>query len=216
MSRRKNNGKTFENNFKDSMPSHVWAYRPPDSGGGMMARFTQESICDLFVYDTTSKDLKLVELKSTVGTSVSFKDYETCMAYETAQAEFTEYFENLSAQERSETKEANAERRKELNLMRRDTNQGMIKYHQVKTLLETEEEYGIKGYLAITFISVSSTYLIPIRSFVEFWKETTKKSINEKDMLELVSNGKAYVIPQENIGRSKINFTYDVTPLLEN
>lgn len=35
----KNNGKRFEEDFKASFSSHIWTYRPPDSGGGMMARF---------------------------------------------------------------------------------------------------------------------------------------------------------------------------------
>lgn len=215
MSKRKNNGKIFETNIKDSMPKEVWAYRPPDTGGGMMARFTSESLCDLIAFDTLNKELHLLELKSTVGTSMAFVDYETCMNYEAEVKAYNDYYESLTSKQISEEKEKLKQWRKDNNELRKITNRAMIKYHQIKSLLETEEEFGIKGYLLVTFISNVTTYAIPIKSFVEFWKTTTKKSINENDILDLVLAKKAHFIPQTNRGRSKINFDYDLSILFK-
>lgn len=199
----KNNGKRFEEDFRASFSNHIWTYRPSDSGGGMMARFTQQSLCDLFAYNTVNKNLVLFELKSTLGTSVSFRPYEQCMEYEEEQRKFDEWNAKQNADTRRPIKEEIAEHRKYLRELSKATNQSMIKYHQIKDLLEIKQSYGIETYLAFTFFRTTSTYVIPIDSFVEnFWKKTTKKSINEKDLDELAENKKAYKITQEYIGRS--------------
>lgn len=209
----KNNGKRFEEDFKASFGPHVWTYRPPDIGGGMLARFTQESLCDLIAYDTKSKDLSLFELKSTLGTSVNFRPYEQCMQWEKDQAEFDEWNASLTTAERKPLREKIKNRRRELRAQYKATNAAMIKYHQIKDLAQIEEEYGIKGYIAFTFFKTSTTYALPIKSFIEFWKETTKKSINEKDLQKLVEEDKCYLIEQEYIGRS-MKSKYEVDILL--
>lgn len=58
-------------------------------------------------------------------------------------------------------------------------------------------------------------YAIQIENFVEdFWKTTTKKSINEKDLDSLVEAGKAHKIPQAYVGRS-MRSEYEVDFLTE-
>lgn len=199
----KNNGKRFEEDFKSSFSKHIWSYRPPDTGGGMMARFTQESLCDLMAYNTKTKEFILLELKSTLGTSVSVKPYEQCMEYERVKKEFDDWNAELTAKTRKPIKDEIQEHRKLIRNMYKETNQAMIKYHQIKNLLETKEEFGIESYIAFTFFRTTKTYAVPIENFVEdFWKITTKKSINEKDLDKLVEQGKAYAIPQDYVRRT--------------
>lgn len=199
----KNNGKRFEVDFKESFGEHIWTYRPSDSGGGMMARFTQQSLCDLMAYNTKNKNLALFELKSTLGTAVSFKPYEQCMEYEEEQRKFDEWNAKQTGQTRKPIKEEIKQHKKYLKELYKETNQAMIKYHQIKGLLEIKEKYGIETYIAFTFFKTTNTYAIPVDSFVEnLWKKTTKKSINEKDLDGLIKTKKASEITQEYIGRS--------------
>lgn len=208
----KNNGKLFEEDFKASFPSEVWAYRPPDTGGGMMARFTQESLCDLITYNTESKEMMLFELKSTLGTSVNFRPYDECMAYEKARDDYYEWDATLTPDEKRKHKDKRAQMRKDFNQMYKKCNQAMIKYHQIRDLMETREKYNIQSFIAFTFFQTSKTFVLPIESFVEFWKNTSKKSINQKDLEEMVDEDKCILIPQEYRGRS-MRSDYDLTVL---
>ena len=211
----KNNGKRFEEDFKASFGNHIWAYRPPDSGGGMMARFTHESLCDLMAYNIKTKKLILLELKSTLGTSVSVRPYEQCMEYEKVKKEFEDWNAEQTAETRELLREKIKKKKKEIRELYKGTNGAMIKYHQIKNLLEIKKEYGIETYIAFTFFRTTNTYAIPVDSFVEnFWKTTDKKSINEKDLNELVKAGQAYEIPQEYIRRT-MKSKYDVDFLTE-
>lgn len=211
----KNNGKRFEEDLKASFSPHIWTYRPPDIGGGMLARFTHESLCDLMAYNTKTKNFILMELKSTLGTSVSFKPHEQCMEYEKEQKEFDEWSAKQTPQTRKKLKEKIKEKKRELKLAYKETNSAMIKYHQIKSLMETKEQFGIESYIVFTFFKTTNTYAVPIENFVEdFWKVTTKKSINEKDLDELAEENKAYKIPQDYIRRT-MKSTYEVDLLTE-
>lgn len=211
----KNNGKRFEEDFKASFGPHIWTYRPTDSGGGMMARFTHESLCDLMAYNIKTKNLILLELKSTLGTSVSVRPYEQCMEYERIKKEFEDWNSGLTPQARKPLKEKIKEKKKEIKELYKATNSAMIKYHQIKDLLEVKKEYDIKTFIAFTFFKTTNTYAIEVDSFVEnFWKITDKKSINEKDLDKLVENKQAYIIPQEYIRRT-MKSKYDVDFLTE-
>jgi len=207
----KNNGKRFEEDLKASFSPHVWTYRPTDTGGGMMARFTSESLCDLMAYNTNNKNFILMELKSTLGTSVSFRPYEECMYYEKKKKEFNEWNSELTPQERKPIKEEIKEKKKDLKCLYKETNKAMIKYHQIRDLLEVNDEYGIKTFILFTFFKTTNTYAIEVESFVNnFWKKTEKKSINEKDLDSLVEKKKAYKVDQEYIGRSmRSNYSID-------
>ena len=211
----KNNGKRFEEDFKASFGSHIWTYRPSDTGGGMLARFTQESLCDLMAYNTVTKNLILLELKSTLGTSVSVRPYEQCMHYEKKKKEFDDWNAEQTAATRKHLKEEIKERKNNIKQLYREANGAMIKYHQIKGLLETYEKYGIKTYIAFTFFRTTNTYAIEVNSFVNnFWKKTDKKSINEKDLDELVEAGQAHKVDQEYIRRT-MRSTYNVDFLTE-
>jgi Holliday junction resolvase len=211
----RNNGKRFEEDFKASFSSHIWTYRPPDSGGGMMARFTHESLCDLMAYNTKTKNFILLELKSTLGTSVSVRPYEQCMEYERIKKEFEDWNATLTPQTRKSLKEEIKEKKKEIKDLYKATNGAMIKYHQIKNLLEVKEKYGIETYIAVTFFRTTNTYAIQVDSFVEnFWKITDKKSINENDLERLVEAGQAHKVPQNYI-RKTMKSEYDVDFLTE-
>lgn len=210
----KNNGKRFEEDLKAAFGPHIWTYRPPDTGGGMMARFTQESLCDLMAYNTVNKNFVLMELKSTLGTSVSFRPYEQCMEYERVKKEFDEWNSELTAETRKPIKEEIQEHKRAIKKMYKATNEAMIKYHQIKNLLETEENFGIKSYILFTFFKTANTYALPIKTFVEFWKETDKKSINEKDLDLFATKEKAYCIEQEYI-RTTMKSSYKIDFITE-
>ena len=206
----KNNGKRFETDFKNSFSPHIWTYRPTDTGGGMMARFTHQSLCDLMAYNTKTKNLVLYELKSTLGTSVNFKPYKLCMEYEEEQRKFDEWNAEQTSITRKPIKEEIKEHKKYLKELYKETNQAMIKYHQIKDLLNVKNEYNIKTFIAFTFFKTTNTYIIEVDSFVEnFWKKTDKKSINENDLNNLIEAKQAYKITQKYIGRS-MRSEYDV------
>lgn len=198
----KNNGKRFEVDFKESFASHVWTYRPSDSGGGQNARFTIESICDLMAFDTKTRNFILMELKSTLGTSVSFKSYEFCMNYEKEKEELELWIASLSKDMKKAKAEEIKEKKRENRLLYKETNSAMIKYHQMLDLKNAKEQYGINSYIIFKFFRTTRTYALPIEHFLEFWKKTDKKSINEKDLLELIKNKKAIGIPQAYIRRT--------------
>lgn len=211
----KNNGKRFEEDFKASFSPHIWTYRPTDSGGGMMARFTHESLCDLMAYNTKTKKLVLFELKSTLGSSVSVRPYKQCVEYEKIKKEFEDWNAEQTAETRKPLKEKINKKKKEIKGLYKETNNAMIKYHQINGLLETKENYEIETYIAITFFRTTNTYAIPVDSFTEnFWKITDKKSINEKDLDALVKADQAYKLSQEYI-RKTMKSEYDVDFLTE-
>ena len=211
----KNNGKRFEEDFKASFSPHIWTYRPTDSGGGMMARFTHESLCDLMAYNTKTKKLVLFELKSTLGSSVSVRPYKQCVEYERIKKEFEDWNAEQTPETRKPLKEKIKQKKKEIKGLYKETNNAMIKYHQINGLLEIKENYEIETYIAITFFRTTNTYAIPVDSFTEnFWKITDKKSINEKDLDALVKADQAYKLSQEYI-RKTMKSEYDVDFLTE-
>ena len=69
-----NNGKRFEQNFKNSIPRGIFYYRLRDGssswGGNEKVRFQQENICDSIMYD--GDYLYTLELKSTKGKSLPY------------------------------------------------------------------------------------------------------------------------------------------------
>lgn len=199
----KNTGKRFEEDFASSFGSHIWTYRPPDIGGGMLARFTNESLCDLMAFDTENRNFALFELKSTLGTSVSVRPYEQCMTYEKEQIKFNNWNKGMTPEEKKPLKEKIRSERRRVRELYRATNQSMIKYHQIKSLIEAYEDFGIDTFIAFTFFKTVATYVVPVNSFIEnFWQTTTKKSINQKDLDNLVKANQAYKVGQDYIGRS--------------
>lgn len=205
----KNNGKRFEEDIKASFSNEIWAYRPPDTGGGMMARFTQESICDLIAYNVKTKNLILLELKSTLGTSVGVRPYKEYLEYKEMKEDLEDWLAKLTKQDRKEMKEEIKERKSEVKELYKKLNGAMIKYHQIRELLDAKNDYDIDTFLVITFFKTTGTYAIPIQEFVEFWKNSDKCSINEKDLGDLIEEGRAYSVKQEYI-RKTMKSRYDI------
>ena len=61
-------------------------------------------------------------------------------------------------------------------------------------------------------VDTTLNFLDREKEVLEFWKETSKKSINEKDLEELVSNKKAIAIPHSYIRKSQSSL-YDTSSL---
>lgn len=72
----KNNGKRFEENWKNSISEEIFYYRLRDSSNtwsnGDKTRFTPSNICDCIIFD--GEILFTLELKSTKGKSLPFNN----------------------------------------------------------------------------------------------------------------------------------------------
>lgn len=68
-------GKMFEDDFKASVPDDCWVYRLRDNASsfsrGANTRFTSSNICDYIMYCDNTKDLFLIECKSTKSPAMS-------------------------------------------------------------------------------------------------------------------------------------------------
>ena len=68
-------GKTFEDNWKKSVPEDILIYRPPDAAQSFnqtsALRFSQKSPCDFFMFN--GEYLFCIELKTVAGNSISFE-----------------------------------------------------------------------------------------------------------------------------------------------
>lgn len=89
----------------------------------------------------------------------------------------------------------------------RDKKSRMIKYHQIKGLLNSGQYDNIYSGFVFDFRE-SKTYFLSISNFVNFMNNTNKVSINEKDIIQ--HNG---IVIQK---RKKIkNYSYDIELLLK-
>ncbi len=91
-----NNGKRLENNFKKSVPDDIFYYRFKDGTASWekssLTRFQQKNICDCMLFD--GNRLYLIELKSTKGKSIPFKNFRENQLKELALAQ---YYKNIIA-----------------------------------------------------------------------------------------------------------------------
>lgn len=78
-----NEGKKFENAFRNSVPKNVYYFKVPDPAESFSSiktglRFTIQNPCDVFMFNPKTKTMYALELKSTKNTSISFwrEDYE--------------------------------------------------------------------------------------------------------------------------------------------
>ena len=73
---KKNIGKVFEQNFKNSCPEDVLVYRPPDAAQSfdmsVKLRFSQHSPCDFMIFSGDRNTFWTLELKTFEG-SCSFE-----------------------------------------------------------------------------------------------------------------------------------------------
>lgn len=82
-----------------------------------------------------------------------------------------------------------------------------IKYHQIQSLLKASTYDGVIAGFVLDFRE-SNTYWINIKDFCEFNDNTTKKSINEQNVIE--HNG--VLIHKTKL---KVNYRYDVRSLID-
>lgn len=83
----------------------------------------------------------------------------------------------------------------------------MIKLHQIKGLTKDNKFDGSYAGFVLNFRKVNHTYWLGIEDFNNFLKQTEKKSINEKDVIEF--NG---IIIEQKI--RKVSYIYDVKKIL--
>ena len=94
----------------------------------------------------------------------------------------------------------------------KEDNEAMIKYHQIKHLLDISEYDGIKAGLILSFENEKAnkevTFYISIENFLNFISNTTKKYINILDVVDY--NG-----IKINQVKLRTNYHYNVKDLLE-
>jgi penicillin-binding protein-related factor A (putative recombinase) len=83
-----------------------------------------------------------------------------------------------------------------------------IKKWQIEGLKEAASHPGVIAGFVLNFRDKATTYYLPIQSFLSFTGSTTKKSINENDVISLG----AFKIPQ-TLKRTK--YSFDVTSMLD-
>lgn len=88
-----------------------------------------------------------------------------------------------------------------------EDNKKVIKKCQIDGLKELVKFQGIFGGFLINFRKTEKTYYISINDFERFVNSTSKKSINEKDILKF--NG--VIIPQR---KKKVRYVYDINFLM--
>jgi len=158
----KNPGKLFEEDFKKSIPKDVYYLRLKDPAQSFnpneesKLRFSLKNPYDALLF----KDILMcLELKSTSQTSFSFE----------TEAEYLK---------RKEDKK---------NKIQVKPNSKMIKYHQLLSLLETlKYKKIISGFIfnIRKENNLDKTYFLYVKEFNKFMNETTKVSINEKDIIQ--------------------------------
>ena len=88
-----------------------------------------------------------------------------------------------------------------------DKSSKMIKFHQIKGLLNANEYDNVYSGFVFDFRK-SETYFLRISNFVKFMNNTEKVSINEKDIIN-------YGGIKITKARKKVNYTYDIKTLLK-
>ena len=83
---------------------------------------------------------------------------------------------------------------------------GEIHYHQIQALLEADK-YGATAGLVLDFRE-SGTYWLDIKALRKFMNTSTKKSINEKDIM----NNSGICIAKQKL---RVNYKYDLKSLFD-
>lgn len=82
-----------------------------------------------------------------------------------------------------------------------------IKKCQIYSLLNASQ-FNIRAGLLLNFRKTEKTYWIDINNFYQFTQDTTKKSVNENDIL----NYAGVIIPQH---KKRVRYTYDLSCLFK-
>lgn len=169
-----NEGKKFEQDFKKSLDQHtdLWVYRPSDFGGGQSGRFTNVSLCDYIVFNTSTQELYLLELKSVQGKSISCPSCGLMNIIHNLQSDInnkkTDDVKAARALLKEHTKKANTYN---------------IKYHQIADLKDIENTgyKHVNVYFIINFRDYDKTYYCTPMTLISILLETKKSSINISD-----------------------------------
>lgn len=200
-----NKGKGFEQDFKDSLSEmkHIWTFRPSDFGGGLNSRFTNHSLCDYIVFNNRTGNLFLFELKSTQSTSIPCPPIKEILSLSDKQNELSD---KLTTEEKKAAQKLLKEAVRHLNSYK-------IKYHQLQSLLDIENnpEYtNIHPYFLLNFRNTDETYLMKPSDLYAALEQTQKASINIADIKK--HNG--VLIKQEHLRKTQ-HFVYDMNTTLE-
>jgi len=82
-----------------------------------------------------------------------------------------------------------------------------IKISQINGLLKASQTTGVKAGFMFNFAEIEKTYWLNIVDFYKFYKSTTKKSINENDIIE-----HGGVLIEQKL--KKVNYSYDIAKLI--
>jgi len=82
-----------------------------------------------------------------------------------------------------------------------------IKISQINGLLKASQTTGVKAGFMFNFAEIEKTYWQNITDFYKFYKSTTKKSINENDIIE-----HGGVLIEQKL--KKVNYSYDIAKLI--
>lgn len=81
-----------------------------------------------------------------------------------------------------------------------------IKLSQINGLLKASKVTGIKAGFLFNFSSIAKTYWLNIIDFYRFYQTTTKKSINEADIIEYGG-----ILVQQTL--KQVNYSYNISKL---
>jgi len=180
----KSEGKQFEKDFEDSCKkTDYYLLRLIDSvkwGQGEGSKFTPSNKCDSILF--TIPFLWMLELKSTIGTSMSFNPY------------VEKDGEVISAPwikpENEKTK-------------------FMIKHNQVKSLMKMESEgltpgfiFNFRERILKTKSTPNQTYFVHIKDFIEYTKQSETSSINAQICKDIGVELEGY--------KKKVYYTYNI------
>jgi penicillin-binding protein-related factor A (putative recombinase) len=205
-----NEGKRFEHEIENSVPEDVWFYRIKDSatsfGGDSGSRFTSDSRYDCLMWDITTKQLYGFELKSSKETGIGFADRQTAMKYEDMVNDLKWYKEEHP---KPDAHQKEIIKRKEENIkeIKKELKGHSIKWHQIHNL-DVDQQFGLKCAFLFQFRKTNNTYCFPINKFLKFWATTSKKSINEKDVIDYGG----FLIP---FTQKKVTHTYDLRKMID-
>lgn len=199
-----NTGKEFENDFKKSVEEYpeIWIYRPTDFGGGQAARFTNHSLCDYILFNNITQALFLLELKTIQGKSISCPSIELLSSINEIESQITA----------TKDTEHKKELKKVLKELLHKGNSYKIKQHQIKGLLEVENNdvyLHIHPYVIINFRDSNETFVCKPSQLLKILSATGKSSLNTEDLKQY----NCKILEQNHIRNTK-RWKYEVKEML--
>lgn len=192
MASKTKDGKKFEEDVKDSIPSEHWTYRPQDSSSSFSntssSRFTNNSHSDLFVMSGINNTLYSLELKSTKEKSIPMCDFDLYEVFLCATEDLKMFRKICHIPQTKIEKEIIKAKTKKLKEISKKCNQKSIKLHQILTIYEDDCLFeGVEGHFLFNFRlnDDEQTYIVSGENFYNWWVNCSKKSINIDDVKEI-------------------------------